>query len=935
MRIARGEVLRMQAGIKAWVLKGSSGTGRGLRETAPPMLLSLLCAAAFCPLIVPVAGVVGVASAGLGVLSTVGGGVLAEVILSAIERLRPTGDTDKPETASLEAEVARQIERALGAGDANTQVLRAGIAAVLHEIDAQATLLRVGFEAGNEVVRHDVAAVIEVIGAGFAELGFGMAEIDRKAAEIQKSVDALAEERRADSDRLAHHGTQIRLLREDFAAFATRYPVGAASIAGNEPLPRWEHGSPYRGLVPFGEEHAPVFYGRTALTADFARKVSGHLDRGGLVVVTGASGVGKSSLLHAGLVPALANGRQIEGSAQWPRIVMRPTKDPVAELARRLAVLSGTGTGAFVIREQLARFPEQAQEFVWDALHSYAARSGDSKQLAIENTVRLVLIVDQFEEVFTLGADPGGESRRHAFITALCAAATPPAGPGAHAAALVIIAVRGDFWGQCEACPELACELENGRFPVLPMTETSLRLAITGPAETAGLHIDAGLTETILADLRTVGGDAPVGALPLLSQAMLLTWQNREGDRLTSRGYDKTGGVGQAVQASADDVYNSLPAEQQILAQQVLRSMTIVGRNGKLTSREVTRDDLYQGKDRAQVDVILGAFADKRLVVLDGGRVRVAHEALIEGWERLREWAEPDLEFQRWLSQTQAQVGAWESVGRDRDSLLRGKSLKNAASWCCEKAGEIDPETKEFVIRSNIQTGLIEGIPANTALEISREFGNSQLLGQVLDAVIGRYIVDEELILAAAYWKERWGLVQPANLTRTARLKCAASLLSRYSGHMPGELQGYGAVWTVAWLVTVGLVIGQLAAGQYGLLAAVVFTVITVTALFWYRSAPLLRAARSMRSHDRMLRFKLYDQIFDAVQFLPFALAAGSIMASLLMPGPVVGALWTVLAAGGLCTEMILLFTWARSERKSSAAICDKPDAHASDRLLS
>jgi hypothetical protein len=104
---------------------------------------------------------------------------------------------------------------------------------------------------------------------------------------------------------------------------------------------------------------------------------------------------------------------------------MRPTKDPVAELARRLAVLSGTGTGAFGIRKQLARFPEQAQELVWDALHSYAARSGDSIQLAIESTIRLVLIVDQFEEVFTLSADPGGASRRHAFITALCAAATP------------------------------------------------------------------------------------------------------------------------------------------------------------------------------------------------------------------------------------------------------------------------------------------------------------------------------------------------------------------------------------------------------------------------------------------------------------------------------------------------------------------------------
>jgi hypothetical protein len=924
MRIERSEILRMRAGIRAWVLKGSSGPGRSLRETAPPMLLSLLCAAAFCPLVVPVAGVVGVVGAGVGVLSTVGGGVLAEIILSAIERLRPAGDPDKPETADQESEIARRIQRALEAGDANSQALRAEISAVLREIDAQETLLRAGIEAGEERIRHDVAAVIEVIGAGFSELGFGIAEIDRKAAEIQKSLDVLAAERRADSYRFAHHGTQIRLLREDFAAFAERYPVGGVSVAGNGPLPRWEHGAPYRGLVPFGEEDAAVFYGRTALTADLARQVSGHLNRGGLVVVTGASGAGKSSLLRAGLVPALAGGRQIEGSAELPRIVMKPTKDPVAELARRLAALSGAGTDAFAIRQHLAKYPEQAQELVWDALHSYSARNSESKHYATDSGFRLVLIVDQFEEVFTLGANPGDESRRRAFITALCAAAARPAGQGVHPAALVIIAVRGDFWGQCEAYPELASELENGRFAVLPMTETSLRLAITGPADAAGLRIDAGLTDTILADLRTVSGDAPIGALPLLSQAMLLTWQNREGDWLTNRGYDMTGGVGQAVQASADDVYDSLPAERQILAQQMLRSMTIVGRNGKLTSREVTRADLCQGKDQAQADAVLGAFADKRLIVLDGGRVRVAHEALIEGWERLREWAEPDLEFQRWLSQTQAQVGAWESLGRDEDSLLRGKAQKRAASWVCEKAGEIDQGTKEFIILSDIRDGLIRDLPGDTALEISREFNDSRFLTQVLDAVIGNYLANGKPILAAAYWKERWSLVESSQLTRAARLKRAASLLLDYAAMSDG-LWEYCISASVAWLVVVGLVIWQFIGGQYGLLAAVASMSVAVIALFWYRAGPLLHAAWSMRDEDRTLRFKQHGQVFDAVCYLPFAIAGAAVMASCLRSGPIFGALWTAAAATGLCAELVMLFIWARTEREASLAIDDEP----------
>lgn len=950
MRAARGEILRMQAGIKAWVLKGSSGTGRGLREAAPPMLLSLLCAAAFCPLIVPVAGVAGVASAGLGVLSTVGGGVLAEVVLSAIERLRAAGDPDKSDTTGLEAGVARHIELALEAGDANARALRAEIAAVLQEIDAHATLLRAGIEAGNEEIRRDVATVIEVIGAGFSELGFGIVEIDRKAAEIQKSVDALAEERRADSDRLAQHGTQIRLLREDFAAFTRRYSVGVTSAAGIELAPRWAHGCPYLGLVPFDEEHAEVFYGRAALTADLARKVSGHLDRGGPVVVTGASGVGKSSLLHAGLVPALADGRQIEGSAQWPCIVMRPTNDPMAELARRMAVLIGTDTSAFTIREQLARFPAQAGDIVWDALLAHAARTNGSKQLAIENTLRLVLIVDQFEEVFTVGANPSDESGRHAFITALCSAAASPAGSNAHPAALVIIAVRGDFWGHCETYPELARELENGRFAVLPMTETGLRLAITGPADAARLHIDAGLTETILADLRAIGGDAPVGALPLLSQAMLLTWQNRAGDRLTSHGYDKTGGVRQAVQTSANHVYNSLSAEQQILAQQMLRSMTVVGRSGKLTSREVTRADLYQGKDRGQVDAVLSAFADKRLVVLDSGSVRVAHEALIEGWERLHEWVEPDVEFQYWLSVTRVQVRTWESFGRDEGSLLRGEALKDAKYWCSERGGEIELGVKEFIIRSGIQDGsfLIGDImPAGTALELSREFDDSQLLGQVLDEVIKYYIHNGEPILASAYWKERWSLLQPIYPKRKkrwsllppmyrkwkARLDRASDLLSEYGNYMPAKLSAYCVAGIVAPLVAAGLVLAPLIAGQYGVFGAVVATVIAVTALVWYRSAPLLRAKQSIRTNDRLLKFEWYNRIGHAVWPLPFAVAAGAIMASLLITGLAFRVLWTSLAAVGLCVEIALLFVWARSERKSLSVISDPPVVHASDQV--
>ena len=237
-----------------------------------------------------------------------------------------------------------------------------------------------------------------------------------------------------------------------------------------------------------------------------------------------------------------------------------------------------------------------------------------------DSAARLVLIVDQFEQVFTLNPDLGGEATRQAFITALCSAAANPVGPGQEPPALVVIAVRGDFWDRCAAVPELVGALQDGQFVVGPMTESELRVAITGPAEAAGLRIDPALTDTILGDLRVAGGDRSAGVLPLLSQAMALTWEQREGDRLTSHGYAQAGGVSHAVQTGADRVYDALPAGQQALAREVLRSMTVASRDGGLARRPVTRDDLYTGLPdaaRADIDAVLDAFAAERLAVLD------------------------------------------------------------------------------------------------------------------------------------------------------------------------------------------------------------------------------------------------------------------------------------------------------------------------------
>jgi energy-coupling factor transporter ATP-binding protein EcfA2 len=443
---------------------------------------------------------------------------------------------------------------------------------------------------------------------------------------------------------------------------------------------------PYRGLLPFEQGHEEVFCGRERLTAELAVRVARRAASGGMVVVTGASGAGKSSLLRAGLLPVLARGVQVKGSQDWPCAVITPAGDPLTELAAALAALGGGGTA---VREQPVREPGKAHRLVRQAVAADAARRHRGRPPVTAAAVRLVLIVDQFEQVFTLNPGPGGEAMRRAFITALCAAATGSAGPGGRPAALVVIAVRGDFWDRCAAYPELARELQDGQFVVGPMTESELRLAITGPAEAAGLAIDDALVGSIVSDLRATGGDE-VGALPLLSQAMQATWEHREGDRLTSRGYDLAGGVSLAVQTSADDVYNALSAQQEI-ARAILRTMTVASRDGRFTRRPVNRADLYAAHpdaDRFEVDQVLEAFAARRLIVLGDGTAQLAHDALLRAWPRLRGWLDEDKAALILYGQLADDAAAWHGHDDDRSFLYRGTQLaaiqQATATWSAD-----------------------------------------------------------------------------------------------------------------------------------------------------------------------------------------------------------------------------------------------------------
>jgi WD40 repeat protein/uncharacterized protein YwlG (UPF0340 family) len=667
------EIQQMQDGVRDWV-QHTARRGKGrLRAASPAIVLSLLCASAFCPLLLAT----GVAGAGLSVLSSVGGGFLTQVISDTLARLRQHGQARIPSRDDLEAGIAEQIQRVLAAGDERASALRSEIAAVLEEIDAGGTALRAAMQQSNERVRDEVIAAIGVLGSGFSELGFLIKDIARAAAEIQESLDVQGANVRAIIEQNARQSTDIRLVREGLAVIAERTRAGTPADAGGaDGGPRWVRGCPYRGLLPFSETDAEVFYGRERLAAELAVKLAARVTSGGLVVVTGASGAGKSSLLRAGLLPILARGQQVQRSDQWPCIVMTPTKDPLTELAARLAALGGNDIVA--VRDGLTQHPDQAHLAVWLAALAVAARLGEGQSASSDSGARVVLVVDQFEQVFTLNPGQGGEPARQAFVTALCTAATSPVGPRQEPAALVVIVVRGDFWDRCAAYPELVGALQDGQFVVGPMTESELRMTITGPADAARLRIEPALTDTILSDLRAAGGDGAAGVLPLLSQAMALTWEKREDDRLTSHGYGQTGGVSHAVQTGADRVYDALPTGQQALAREMLRSMTVASRDGRLTRRPLTRADLYSGlpgADQSQVDAVLEAFAAERLIVLAEDTAQISHDVLLQAWPKLRAWLEEDQASWILYGQLADATTAWHERSDDPSFLYRGTHL--------------------------------------------------------------------------------------------------------------------------------------------------------------------------------------------------------------------------------------------------------------------
>jgi WD40 repeat protein/class 3 adenylate cyclase/energy-coupling factor transporter ATP-binding protein EcfA2 len=389
-------------------------------------------------------------------------------------------------------------------------------------------------------------------------------------------------------------------------------------------LPPADVPCPYKGLVRFESKDNDLFFGREELVSALVMR----LEDSAFLAVVGPSGSGKSSLVRAGLVPELERGEEPVRAA-----IIEPGEHPLRKIAD--------------------------------------TQNAD------------VIVVDQFEEVFTLCRD---EEERFAFVDRLLGRAEQDS--------RVIVVLRADFYGHCASHAHLAAALEDHQALIGPMAEEELRRAIERPAERAGLVLEPGLAEGILHDI--VGEP---GALPLLSHSLLETWKRRSGRMLTLLGYLQSGGVRGAIAKTAETVYREmLTPEQKTLARNIFLRLTELGEGTEDTRRRVRVAELTPRRELASdVDEVLHVLVEARLVTLGEGTVEVAHEALIRHWPTLRAWLDEDREGRLVHRRLTEAAEEWETLGRDPAALYRGTRLAAATEWAESHDDDLNEQEREFL----------------------------------------------------------------------------------------------------------------------------------------------------------------------------------------------------------------------------------------------
>lgn len=428
---------------------------------------------------------------------------------------------------------------------------------------------------------------------------------------------------------------------------------------------------PYLGLQYFTEADAGQFFGRELLTA----QVIGRLHDESFLAVVGASGSGKSSLVRAGIIPALRQGQTLADgtlppahSSQWTIRVMTPSAHPLDALA---AVLTQDSESLTAVSEMQAALVHNKRAFTLAA----------GPLLARQTSPRLLLVIDQFEEIFTLCRQP---EERQAFIDNLITACDPDD----NQPITILLTLRADFYAQCAQDDNLRRLVSQHQEYIGAMSREELARAIVQPAALGQWRIQEGLVEQMLDD----AGDEP-GALPLLSHALLETWRRRRGRTMTLSGYREAGGVRGAIAQTAETIFRQrLTPEQQPIARMIFVRLTELGETSAGETPDTRRRAAFselitRSTDPDMLEAVLAILTQSRLITTDllppdeTKVVEVSHEALIREWPTLRHWLDQDRENLIRQRQLTDDVNEWLKLDRDPGALYRGVRLAQMLQW--------------------------------------------------------------------------------------------------------------------------------------------------------------------------------------------------------------------------------------------------------------
>ena len=473
----------------------------------------------------------------------------------------------------------------------------------------------------------------------------------------------------------------VNIARKKLQGLETEYPCASwlPIIVQNllATPPTWQSlgaikKCPYRGLAAFQEEDAAYFYGRETVT----QQLVAALKTKHLVAVVGASGSGKSSVVFAGLIPQLKRDR----SHHWQIVSFRPGNNPLESLAMAMPAAGIALHQGLKTRERLQelefevglRESDRTLQNFLESLHTAAPKS------------HLVLIADQFEELYTLCQD--SEERQIFLDHLLKAVKTVPN-------FTLVLTLRADFFSEVLSYRPLSDALQDGQINLGAMNATELAAAIEKPAHSLNIQLEPGLTQRLIDVVLT----SP-SYLPLLEFTLTQLWEKQQQGWLTHQAYADIGGVEIALANHAESIYAQLNTADKDRVRQIFIQLVQPTDKNVDSRRLATREEV--GEENWK---LIAQLANGRLVVTNRHEmtnvetVEIIHEALIKNWRRLKQWMESDREFRRWQEQLRVVIRQWENSNQDTGALLRGKPLIDAEEWLRQRPTEISANEQSFI----------------------------------------------------------------------------------------------------------------------------------------------------------------------------------------------------------------------------------------------